>query len=395
MNRVIASTGYLRLNWLTANGRRGAEIALRIFRVMLPPFVWAAVAIFLGFLVGFSAVILPPTGTFGIVAVVGLVLLWVTPDLPNPPARAMPIVFAVVVFCMLCIPNYYAIDIPGLPWITFRRLSLIAVILPLAIAAGGSSRFRADIRKKLGNEKLISISVIGFLVWSALSILASKNYTASLTSVVDDALTYYVPFFVCLYLFTSTAKVERFIEIICWYSLFVALLGFLEFHYQRRFYFDILPRWYLESLMEANPAVAAMVAANPFRNGQYRASSIFGVPLSFGEFEMMIAPLGWYFLVHASGTRRRLLGVAVTAACLVGIFASGSRGAYMGIFAAFLAFIVLWIVRNARQHPGDIVTAFASVVGVCVAVVIVGPCRGLRAIACDGLREQRNRPGEH
>jgi hypothetical protein len=36
----------------------------------------------LGFVVGLSAVILPPMGAFGIVAVAGLVLLWVMPDLP-------------------------------------------------------------------------------------------------------------------------------------------------------------------------------------------------------------------------------------------------------------------------------------------------------------------------
>lgn len=371
MNRAITSAGHLRLNWLAAKGRRGGEVALRVFYVVLPFLIWAAVASFLGFLVGFSAVVLPPTGTFGIVAAVGVVLLWVTPDLPQPPARSLPIVFAIVVFCMLCIPNYYAVDIPGLPWITFRRLSLIAVIVPLAIAAGGSSRFRADIRKRLASEQLISICVIGFLVWSALSILASKNFSQSLTGVVDDTLTFYVPFFVCLYLFTSTAKVERFIGIICWYSMFVALLGIVEFRLQRRFYFDIMPRWYLEALMQANPAVEAMVTVNPFRNGQYRASSIFTVPLSFGEFGMMIAPLGWYFLVHANGTARRLFGVAVTIASFLAIFASGSRGAYMGLFGAFLGFVFLWIVRNARQHPGSIVTAFASVVGACATVVIV------------------------
>ena len=164
MNRAITPTGYLRLNWLAAKGRSGAEVALRVFYVALPFFIWAAVAIFLGFLVGFSAVILPPTGTFGIVAAVGLVLLWVTPDLPQPPARSLPIVFAVVVFCMLCIPNYYAIDIPGLPWITFRRLSLIALIVPFAIAAGGSSRFRADIAKSLQVNS--SFQFVSWAFWS-------------------------------------------------------------------------------------------------------------------------------------------------------------------------------------------------------------------------------------
>ena len=111
--------------------------------------------------------------------------------------------------------------------------------------------------------------------------------------------------------------------------------------------------------MEMNPAVAAMVLSNPFRNGQLPSSSIFSIPLCFGEFMMMMAPLGWYFLVHANGTRRRVLGVAVTVASLLSIFVSGYRAAYFGVFAAFLAFVSLWIMRNARVHPGSIVTAFA------------------------------------
>ena len=51
----------------------------------------------------------------------------------------------------------------------------------------------------------------------------------------------------------------------------------------------------------------------------------------------------------------------------------------MGLFGAFVGFVFLWIVRNARQHPGSIVTAFASVVGACAVVVIVAclsRCRG-------------------
>ena len=370
MNRAVISTKFSGLSRLFAEGQRGAEVARGMFFAALPFFVWGAIASFLGFIVGFAAVILPPTGTFGIVATVGLVLLWVMPDLPKPPTRALPIAFFIVLLCMICIPNYYALDVPALPWISIRRLSLFALIMPLVIAVGGSSRFRADIREKLGSEKLISICLIGFLFWSGLAILSSSVVSQSMVQVVDDALTYYVPFVACLYLLNSAPKVERLIETICWFSLIVAALGVAEFFLQRRFYFDILPRWYLQSLMEANPAVAAMVTANPFRNGFYRASSLFSIPLSFGEFEMMIAPLGWYFLVHAKGTRGRVLGIGVTIATLLGIFASGSRGAYFGLFAALGAFVSLWIARNARQHKGSIVTAFAILIGAYSAVVI-------------------------
>ena len=116
---------------------------------------------------------------------------------------------------------------------------------------------------------------------------------------------------------------------------------------------------------------------------------------------MMIAPLGWYFLVHGNGTTRRLFGVAVTVASFLGIFASGSRGAYMGLFAAFLGFVFLWIVRNARQHPGDIVTAFASVVGAWAAVVIVrlssspGDCMQPSSAAAPWTRRALTRVGRN
>ena len=54
-----------------------------VLRHLAPIAAWAAASIALGFVVGLAAVALPPLGSFAIVAVVGLVLLWVMPDLPR------------------------------------------------------------------------------------------------------------------------------------------------------------------------------------------------------------------------------------------------------------------------------------------------------------------------
>ena len=111
-------------------------------------------------------------------------------------------------------------------------------------------------------------------------------------------------------------------------------MGIVEFYVQRRFYVDLMPTAYRDALMEANPAFAALVTSSPFRNGYYRASSIFGVPLPFGEFEAMVMPLGLYCLVHARSVRSRILGVAVIISVLLGIFTSGARGGYISMMAA-------------------------------------------------------------
>ena len=56
--------------------------APNVLRYLAPIVAWAAASIALGLVVGFAAVVLPPAGAFGIVAVVAVVLLWVMPDLP-------------------------------------------------------------------------------------------------------------------------------------------------------------------------------------------------------------------------------------------------------------------------------------------------------------------------
>ena len=328
MSRTATHGTFYRLSWFfRGEGRRALLAIPAILRPLVSIVAWTVIAVFLGLIVGFAAVILPPIGAFGIVAAVALVLMWVTPDLPSPPTRLLPVLFFVVVLCMICVPNYYAFQVPSLPWITVRRLALVAVIVPFAFAIGSSSHFRAMLRERLTRSKLIISCVFGFLLWSMLSVFTSDAPVVSLNSVVDDVLTYYVSFFIAIALLDSVKKVEKLVRTLCYFSLFVALIGMIEFFLQRRFYLDVMPAWYRNALMDANPAFAAMVNSSPFRNGFYRANSIFGVPLPFGEFEAMIFPLGLYHLVDGRSMRSRILGIAVIISALLGISPAGRAAA--------------------------------------------------------------------
>ena len=62
-----------------AETRLAGRAIPNVLRNLAPIVAWAVASIALGVLLGFSAVILPPMGAFGIVVVAGLVLLRVMP----------------------------------------------------------------------------------------------------------------------------------------------------------------------------------------------------------------------------------------------------------------------------------------------------------------------------
>src|ERR1700724_70369 len=92
-----------------------------VLRHLAPIVAWTVATIALGIVLGFSAVILPPMGTFGIVAVAGLVLLWMMPDLPLVSPGFIRKAFFFMVIADLVIPFYYTVQCSGLPWISARR----------------------------------------------------------------------------------------------------------------------------------------------------------------------------------------------------------------------------------------------------------------------------------
>ena len=82
-------------------------------------------------MVGLAAVFLPPLGAFGIVAVAGVVLLWVMPDLPLVSPGLIRKTFFVMLIADLCVPYYYIVRSAGLPWISIRRLATFTLIVPI------------------------------------------------------------------------------------------------------------------------------------------------------------------------------------------------------------------------------------------------------------------------
>ena len=107
-----------------------------------------------------------------------------------------------------------------------------------------------------------------------------------------------------------------------------------------------------------------------FRNGLYRAASVFVTPLSFGEFEIIVIPIGLFFALHRERLLDRALGWAAVFGGVVGIYCSGSRGGWVGIIASVSTFVAIWSIRDDEQGQSSPCNrrlrraiAFAAVIG--------------------------------
>jgi O-antigen ligase len=359
-----------------AETRLAARAAPGVFRQFAPMIAWAVAAVFLGTIVGFAAVVLPPLGAFGIVAAVGVVLLWVTPEVPLVYPAFIRKTFFVMLIADLCVPYYYTVQFGALPWISARRVATFALIAPFLLALAASSEVRGRIATHARSSPLLVTCASGYLAMAIISIFSSPLPGESLSALTDSVLSWYVPLLALLYLAKDKDDSIFILKVMCFCAIFNTGAGVLEFYLKHRFFADVIPKSMLASLIENNP-VMQVIADNGgsqfnFRNGLYRAASTFIVALSFGEFEIIVIPIGLFFALHRRSLFEKYLGWAVVLGGMVGIFVSGSRGAYVGFLASTAAFVTLWAIRKALTNRASLAPALVGLLAaISFAVVIV------------------------
>jgi O-antigen ligase len=353
--------------------RLAVRAAPNVVRHLAPIVAWAVASVALGVVLGVSAVILPPMGAFAIVAAAGLVLLWVMPDLPLVSPRLIRAAFLVMLVTDLIVPFYYTVQFSGLPWISARRVATFALIAPFLLAIAASSDVRQQIMERVRASLLLVICATGFLATAALSIFTSVSPSESFSAFADAILSWYVPFFAMIYIARDKNEVIFLLKIICLCAIFNTSAGVVEFLLKHRFFIDIFPKGMLATMIENNPMLENLLPGpQDFRNGLFRASSTFVTPLSFGEFQIIVIPIGLFFFLHREKLFERVLGGVVALSGIVGIFCSGSRGGFVGVIASVATFVAFYSIRRAKSSKTSLVPAITVVLGIIGLGCVIG-----------------------
>ncbi len=246
--------------------------------------------------------------------------------------------FFAFIFLYPLVPTYFAFDIGGaLPLLTAGRLLLIYVIL-LDLTLN-RDKFRNIKNKLFKNEiKVITFSIL-FLAFSYIMNYFTYPNIESLKILIsfimeNVLLTIYVFFRI-----SSSEDIEKAIKCFLFSSLFIAVLGILEF------FLDINVFSFLDIVKSSRQLLSSSVYQ---RLGESRIEGPFGHPLAYCNFLLMAIPMGVYKWQVSSSIKIKAAYFAVILVLLANFLFTLSRGPMLALIVGIFFYFVFSNKRSKQ-----------------------------------------------
>jgi hypothetical protein len=281
---------------------------------------------------------------------------------------------------LLCWPDYIAIALPGMPWITVLRLTTVPLAAIFLLNLSQSRVFRGELRAVLKAAP----AVINFLLLTTLvafvSIAFSAETSFSLSKFSVFVLSCVVVFFVSAFVFSKPGRAIKLSRLIWAVTILLCLVGFQE----RRH--EVIP-WagHIPGFLKIDPLTLNQILSSKARaaTGAYRVQSKFTTPLSFAEFLALALP----FIIHAMVTARgwivRFAALGTIALIIYTIILTDSRLGFVGLFLAILIYLLAWGALRWKRDPSSmfgpavVMTYPALFAGFIISTFFVGRLRAL------------------
>lgn len=299
---------------------------------------------FATFVYGFFYALLPPSFLSILLAPLAVMMLLIIAALPlteRAPGKAIPWLFWAFWLSLMLWPNYLALALPGLPWITVNRLFGGPLLFLLLIAASTSLPFRREMAAMLGASGWLWKMVVAFAVCGLFSSFFSPQIFVTINKFVNLQIVWTSIFFASVWVFRKEGAITKWARYFVLMAIIVSIIGLFEAQQQRILWADSIPSF----LKVEDPAVQRLLSG-VFRFEQYRISATTMSPLSLAEFLALSTP----FLIHFAVTSRRLLVWLLLLAADVLIFvAILNTDARLGMVGFFFSHGILGLLYAWRR----------------------------------------------
>jgi O-Antigen ligase len=313
-------------------------------------------------------------------AVIAALIIWALPEVGRAPTGLLQKLFFAFILALLCWPDYLAIALPGMPWVTAIRLVGFPLALILLISLSVSVEFRRELQGVISAVPVIWKMLFTFAIIAFLSIAVSADKAQSVNKFVVGMLYWVSIFFVACFVFTKEGNAHRFSYIIWGIVLFLCLIGVQEWRQS-----SIVWAGHIPSFLKVEDESVQRILASGGRaaTGLYRVQTKFTTPLGFAEFLALSAP----FVLHIAMTARqwwhRVLAGITFPLIFWTIVNTDSRLGAVGFFMTFLLYMLVWSslrwYRNRDSLFGPAITlAYPAVLAAFIAATFaVGRLRAM------------------
>lgn len=287
---------------------------------------------------------LPPfVGPIGVLA---LLVIWALPDTKRAPTGAIALLFFAFFLSNVLWPNYLALTLKGLPWITTTRLFGFPLAILTLICISTSPEFRGRIAAALQATPLIWKLTTAFAVIMALTCVFAKHPADSINLMISYQISWILIFFVSCYVFLSPGAIERWALLLWGACIVLCVIGVWENKLGHVPWADHIPSF----LAVGDEFVQRVLqGARRLGVGAYRVQANQSTSLGLAEILALATPFAIHFMASDKYPRalRIVAGVSIPAFFYV-ILLTDARLGVVGFFLSVLMYVFAWSVLRWR-----------------------------------------------
>jgi hypothetical protein len=278
-------------------------------------------------------------------------VVWSLPELHSVPTGPMTVMFFAYFGALVLWPNYLAVALPGLPWITLARLASFPMAVLFLVCLSGSQDFRQRIAFSISGTPMVWKLLLIFVVIQTYSIFLSKHISLSFDKYIEAQVTWTIVFFASSYIFLRPKLIQQTAVMLWVMGIIVGMIGLWEFRLKHVPWAGHIP-----SFLKIDDPYIAIILAGVFReaSGQYRIESTFSTSLGFGEYIALTVPFVLHFVV-TTGRPSTRFAAACSVVFLMGMAVlSGTRLAAVGCLLTLLLYLLLIAMRRWQTRPDSL-----------------------------------------
>lgn len=299
-----------------------------------------------------------------------LVIIWLLPETGRPPTGLLIKLFFVFTVVLLLWPNYLALDLGPLPWISFRRLVVAPLAITFLIALSVSKSFRDELVDVLQVHPILWKLLVAFTAVQGMSIAMSATPMASLQIFINNLVVWTMMFFLSAWVFRDPRYVKMWMKTLVLLAFLFVVIAILERRVEHILWAKNIP-----AFLQVSDEVVANVLTPKFKSGVYRVVGPFSVPLAFSECLALITPFVLHFAMTAKSISSRIALIVLDILILIAIELTLSRLGMVGWITAHVVYLMLWGVRrwqsNRQGLLGPMLTLSYPVLLAALALVVV------------------------
>ena len=277
-----------------------------------------------------------------------LMVIWALPDARSPPLNSLGLLLYISLVAQYVWPNYLAISLPGLPWITVSRLIGYPLFLLALTCLSISTEFRKTLSGIVETSPGLASLVGGFLLLQVLSVAMSHDKSASVNKVLVN-LVDFPRYLIAAYLFARPGQIKRLFQTFWAVAIFVGLLGVWQYRLHHVPWAGHIPSF----LRINDPAVQeALNGSGRAYTDIYRVNSTFVTSLGLSEFLALVFPFVIYTLGRPGPLLVRLGALVSLPFIVYVVLLTGSRLGVVGCLLStclYPAFIGLQRWRREKS----------------------------------------------